>query len=173
PQAKNLYRDWIAPLLRDHCSDCHGGDAPMAGFAVDDVAALVERGLVLPGRGEESALWRRIALPVDHPQHMPPGEALDPMAVAAVRVWIDEGADPDGDIEVAAIGPELEGALGGHVKSTPGTVPAKHPPAQLGPPPGGCAGCSAQPATSPRWASWSAALLGIAWVLLSLRRPTE
>jgi hypothetical protein len=82
----------IAPIFTKKCQGCHGSAQQMAGLRVDDVAAMRERKVVVPGKGSESPLLQRIAS--DKPGfRMPPaGPRLSPAEVDVIRLWIDGGA---------------------------------------------------------------------------------
>ncbi|HEY1378946.1 MAG TPA: c-type cytochrome domain-containing protein, partial [Gemmataceae bacterium] len=89
--AADLARDALA-VLRANCHRCHGQDGSREGGfgAVLDIAALRERGLVVPGDAERSKLLRRVVK-----GQMPPADEAprpSPADVAALKAWIDAGA---------------------------------------------------------------------------------
>jgi hypothetical protein len=101
--AVDFNRD-IKPLLSDRCFLCHGPDSSSrkAGFRLDDATSATSEtksGLVLivPGDPDESELLRRIALPANDIDHMPPKNAHKPSLTAEevqlIRAWIESGAE--------------------------------------------------------------------------------
>ncbi len=90
----------IRPILGDTCLACHGPDsaARKAGLRLDTKAGLYEatdkRGpAVVPGKLEESELWRRIVT-TDEDDLMPPPESNKKITVEQkelFRQWILEG----------------------------------------------------------------------------------
>ena len=97
PQASTLEGDVVA-LFTERCEQCHGptkqrGDLQliplhMAFPTTNDVAAMVD-----PGNPDASELYKRITLPKDHDDRMPPkGEPLTAEEVELVHSWIAAGA---------------------------------------------------------------------------------
>ena len=91
----------VRPILSDACFKCHGPDSShrKAGLRLDDGdSATADRGgyrAVEPGKPEASELVRRISLPNDDPDKMPPvksGKALAPEQVETLRRWVAQGA---------------------------------------------------------------------------------
>lgn len=93
----------IKPLLSDRCYQCHGPDSASrkADFRLDDPESAISpasSGLepIIPGDPDESELLRRILLPADDIDHMPPKSAhkasLTPEEIEKVRTWIESGA---------------------------------------------------------------------------------
>ncbi|GMU37784.1 MAG: DUF1553 domain-containing protein [Phycisphaerae bacterium] len=101
PDAINYDRD-IRPILSDRCFKCHGPDAAtrQAGLRLDERESVTEardgRTAVLPGRAEDSELWRRIASD-DPAEVMPPPDSnkrpLSPSERELIRRWIEAGAE--------------------------------------------------------------------------------
>lgn len=94
------FRNEIRPLLSDNCFHCHGPDhsTRMVGLRLDlHEEALKTRkngAPIVPGRAEESLLYKRMAEPVAA-RRMPPPHAhkdLNPEQIALFKRWIDEGA---------------------------------------------------------------------------------
>lgn len=96
----------IKPLLSDRCYQCHGpdGGSRKAGFRLDDPASALaeaDSGLepIVPGDPDESELLRRILLPANDIDHMPPRNAhkpsLTPEEIEKIRTWIESGAKFD------------------------------------------------------------------------------
>lgn len=89
----------ILPLLYARCFACHSEKKakPKADMKLDSVAAIRDAAVVVAGAPDESELLKRIALPADDPDRMPPvkggGVPFDETQVALVRLWIAAGAD--------------------------------------------------------------------------------
>jgi serine/threonine-protein kinase len=78
----------VKDLLRSRCFDCHGGSSTQDGIAVLDRDALVRKGTVVPGKPDESPLYRAIINP-DENSRMPEGlPALTAGEIDSVRQWI-------------------------------------------------------------------------------------
>jgi hypothetical protein len=86
----------IAPILRDLCIKCHGGDARKGGLDLRTVASMTKGGdtgpALVPGKSNESLLIEQIAS-----KTMPPGKnpKLTSAQVGVLRAWIDAGARSD------------------------------------------------------------------------------
>ena len=96
-----VYPTLVRPVLQRHCVSCHAAGAPRGGLVLDTPEAILKGGdhgpVVAPGRALASELVRRVWLPADHPDAMPPrGQRPLPAADAGLlRWWIDSGASFD------------------------------------------------------------------------------
>ncbi|MFZ9853731.1 MAG: DUF1549 domain-containing protein, partial [Limisphaerales bacterium] len=91
----------IRPLLSENCLACHGPDpgSRKAGLRLDTRESLFgqtkgEGAVVVPGKPEQSALWKRV-VNTDPEELMPPPEShkeLKPEQKELIRRWIQEGA---------------------------------------------------------------------------------
>ena len=94
-----------ADLLTPSCAtaSCHGGAAPSRGLDMNPgnthgstvgLADAVEPGWVRVAAGDTSAslLYQVLLEGVENTRRMPPGFSIDDCEAAAVRVWIEEGA---------------------------------------------------------------------------------
>jgi WD domain, G-beta repeat/Planctomycete cytochrome C len=89
PQAKKAL-----DVLKAHCYRCHGAEGNVEGGMnyVTDLERLVARKKVVPGKPEQSPVYKRVAA-----GSMPPAEANDKLAdadKASLKAWIDAGAPP-------------------------------------------------------------------------------
>jgi len=88
----------VKPIFAERCISCHGPDKAEGGLNLTDRKSVVgelESGstAVIPGKPDKSELVRRITS-ADHSERMPPeGKPLEPAEVAALRRWIDQGAE--------------------------------------------------------------------------------
>ncbi len=81
-------------VLKAHCYRCHGAEGNVEGGMnfVTDLDRLVARKKVVPGKPDQSPLFKRVAAGT-----MPPPEVKDRPSdgdKAALRAWIDAGAPP-------------------------------------------------------------------------------
>lgn len=93
-----LFRESIAPLLKENCVKCHGGGKTRGGLDLTTREALLKGGedgqVVVPGNARGSLLYRLVAH-LDEP-HMPSKEPKLPAdAIAQIARWIDLGAPYD------------------------------------------------------------------------------
>jgi uncharacterized membrane protein/YHS domain-containing protein len=104
PMASNelTYAQTIAPIFASQCASCHGDAKKKAGLSLRDAASVLagsKRGPILvPGKPEESEIVRRLRLPLDDDDHMPPEGKPQPAAEAIARIedWIAAGAPAEG-----------------------------------------------------------------------------
>lgn len=91
-----LFERDIAPIFEQNCIHCHGPQRQRAGLRLDVLAEILAHdSVVVPGKAEESELARRISLPADDLDAMPPdGERLDEAQIAQITRWIDGLAPP-------------------------------------------------------------------------------
>ena len=86
----------VAPILRDHCIKCHGGEARKGGLDLRTVASMTHGGdtgaAIVPGKSGESLMIEQVVS-----KTMPPGKnpKLTDAQVAVLRAWIDAGARAD------------------------------------------------------------------------------
>ena len=98
----------VAPILVSRCSSCHGGLKARGNYKLNTFDNLLKEGKsdakpIVPGKPEESELFRRL-IATDETERMPPGD--DPLAteeIAIVKSWILAGAKYDGPNRLAAL----------------------------------------------------------------------
>jgi len=87
----------IGALLAIRCGECHGGDDPQGGLALDSAAALSRGGdsgpVIVPGDADASLLVRAVRRQDRSVAPMPPDEPLVADDVALVEAWIAAGAE--------------------------------------------------------------------------------
>lgn len=103
PETVAFNRD-IRPLLSDKCFSCHGPDKNKreADLRLDTAEGLLgagdQIGTVIPGKPDDSELYRRITS-TDPDVQMPPastGKTLSPHEIALVKRWIEQGGKFEG-----------------------------------------------------------------------------
>jgi len=81
----------VAPILRKHCVECHGGDATEAKLRLStrhDLLYGSQSGrIVVPGQAGASMLLRLVA--ANSKPHMPPEGQLSDAEIAIVGRWVD------------------------------------------------------------------------------------
>ncbi len=93
------YNDVIQPILQTKCYNCHGPNKQKGKLRMDDVAMLMKGGkdgkVIEPGNADGSEMIRRLLLPVDDEDHMPPKEKSQPSEsqIALLHWWITNNAD--------------------------------------------------------------------------------
>jgi len=93
----SLYPQSIAPLLEAKCLRCHGPEKQQGALRLDQKGSALKGGesgeaALVPGRADQSELYRRITA-TDPALAMPPGkDRLTPAEIALLKQWIDDGA---------------------------------------------------------------------------------
>jgi WD40 repeat protein len=90
------YARQIQPLLQRHCMPCHDSATLTSGLALDSYAALMRGGkrgfVVVRGRSGDSRLVAMVEGRAA-PKMPPTGTALAASEIAALKAWIDAGAN--------------------------------------------------------------------------------
>ena len=75
-QRAPVYPTLVQPVMQRHCVSCHATGAPRGGLVLDTPDGILKGGdhgpVVTPGRALASELVRRVWLPADHADVMPP-----------------------------------------------------------------------------------------------------
>ena len=93
-----VYSEVIRPILRTKCYACHGANKQKGGLRMDDTLRLIKGGkdgkVIEPYRADDSEMIRRLLLPVDDQDHMPPKEKPQPTEgqIDLIHWWISQGA---------------------------------------------------------------------------------
>lgn len=93
-----LYDDVIQPILAARCYDCHSSSKQKGDLRLDNKDYIMrggESGLVVrDGPADSSSLFRRLVLPLEDEDHMPPSEKPQPSSseIALIKYWIEEEA---------------------------------------------------------------------------------
>ncbi|HEX8060259.1 MAG TPA: c-type cytochrome domain-containing protein, partial [Cyclobacteriaceae bacterium] len=94
-----FYDDAVKPVLEARCYSCHGDTKQKGGLRLDSPDMIYKGGkngkVVTPGNPEESELVRRILLPDEDEDHMPPKEKkqLTEAERKLLSLWIESGSD--------------------------------------------------------------------------------
>ncbi|HRI21354.1 MAG TPA: hypothetical protein PLA68_10370 [Panacibacter sp.] len=93
------YGEVIKPILETKCYSCHNANKQKGGLRMDDSLKLMKGGkdgkVIEPGNADESEMIKRLLLPVDNEDHMPPKEKPQPteQQIALLHWWISNNAD--------------------------------------------------------------------------------
>jgi len=93
-----LYEDIIQPLLEAKCYACHSSKKQKGQLRLDEVNFILKGGkngeILAAGNPLESELFKRVTLPIEEKEHMPPRREsqLTSSEVELLRWWITEGA---------------------------------------------------------------------------------
>lgn len=93
------YHDVIKPILQTKCYSCHNANKQKGGLRIDDSLMLMKGGkegkVIETGNADESEMIKRLLLPVDNDDHMPPKEKpqLSEQQIALIHWWISNHND--------------------------------------------------------------------------------
>lgn len=111
------YLDIVEPMLTQRCGSCHNNDKQRGGLNLASLESLMKGGdggpVVVPGKPDESDLYRRITLAPDHNDFMP-AEGKTPLTeaqVSIVRWWIESGLSTNTTLASLDAPAELQKAL--------------------------------------------------------------
>ncbi len=94
-----LYSEIIQPILDSRCYSCHSSRKQKGELRLDGLAFILQGGdhgkIIEPGIPDSSSLYKRLMLPLEDEDHMPPNEKPQPSSaeIALVKAWVEEGAD--------------------------------------------------------------------------------
>ncbi len=95
---QSFYAVRVAPILGEHCANCHGARRQKSKLRLDTLAAILRGGkhgpVIRPGEITKSVLAQRISLPPGSERVMPPTSqpALSPDDATVIKLWIGAGA---------------------------------------------------------------------------------
>ncbi|MDP4283198.1 MAG: c-type cytochrome domain-containing protein [Bacteroidota bacterium] len=97
-QEANVYADVIQPMLQTRCYTCHSNKKQKNNLRLDSPDWILKggkNGPVLDANPEESKMLKRILLPREDDDHMPPKQKpqFTEKQIALIHWWIDQGAD--------------------------------------------------------------------------------
>jgi hypothetical protein len=94
-QASPLFATQVRPILASRCYSCHGPSVQQNGLRLDTLANILAGSdsgkIVKPGHADMSRLMRRLEAQ-ERPQMPYGGPPLSKDQIAAIRQWIDSGA---------------------------------------------------------------------------------
>jgi len=103
PSPKVSFEKEIAPVIKDMCFKCHGGEKVKGKFKMNTKALAFEGGesgkAILPGKSSISKFYTSLVDPDEDIVMPPPKEKARPSKeqIERVKLWIEQGAEwPDG-----------------------------------------------------------------------------
>ncbi len=123
PDAERFFSERVLPVLRDQCFECHShaSDEASGGLMLDSLVGITtggSRGSALEPEHLPSSLLLRSILYQDESLQMPPSGKLPDSEIAALRTWIEQGAN---------VPPQMRGQIPTNSESQPlRTNPADH-----------------------------------------------
>jgi mono/diheme cytochrome c family protein len=185
----DVYAELIAPVLRKRCGECHLGEKAMGGLHVDNYDKMVAELDIVPGKPDQSAIVKRMVLPMSSDDRMPPSDKPQgtDAETEAIKAWIAKGARRDQIVDASELQPAVlasverkpagdKGALAVVVPApdTKGKNPDTTPPPVV-PPAGakGCATCSVGGAEDRSAAGLSLGVAGVLMLAYGARRSRK
>lgn len=119
-----VFKDIVMPILEAKCVSCHGAEKAKGKLRMHTFEAIMKGGsdgatTVVAGKPADSLMIKRVNLPKDDDDHMPPADEkqLTKEESAVLKWWVEQGASDS--ITVAAIKktPDVEGILGSLIKA--------------------------------------------------------
>lgn len=98
----DVFHDVVQPVLNARCVACHGESRADGDLRLDSFEAIMAGGehgdAIMAGDPAESLLLRRLYLPLDHKEHMPPAGRPQPTDadLAVLEWWISDEAPAEG-----------------------------------------------------------------------------
>jgi mono/diheme cytochrome c family protein len=127
-----VYKDVVQPILEEKCYSCHNAAKQKGKLRLDGPEWISKGGkqgeVVISGNADESELIKRLLLPKQHEDHMPPKEKpqLNEKEIALLHWWINSGLSFDKKVKDLAqtekVKPlllSLQSAVNNEVKTKP------------------------------------------------------
>lgn len=112
PEELLLYEDLIRPIIDDKCLSCHNEHKSKGGLLMTTFDEIKKGGksgqpMLVSFSPDSSEFYRRLILPLDHDDHMPPPEKpqLTEEELFTLRYWIKEGGE---QTQKVGLGPETQ-----------------------------------------------------------------
>ena len=89
-----LYTDVVQPILNNKCVSCHNAKKEKGELQLEEENGILkggENGAIIEANDpENSSLYARLILPLEHEDHMPPKDKtqLTPDEIAVIKAWI-------------------------------------------------------------------------------------
>lgn len=120
----------ILPIMQARCVSCHGPEKQKGKLRLDSYESMIATGesgepSFVPANLEKSDSLRRIALPVDDDDHMPPAKKpqMEAAEVEVLKWWVQAGADPKVKLKDAPAPSDIKAKLQGLATSPPKATP--------------------------------------------------
>ncbi|HEX5152639.1 MAG TPA: c-type cytochrome domain-containing protein [Parafilimonas sp.] len=104
-QEAKVYADVIQPIFQTKCYSCHSSKKQKGGLRLDKFELMIKGGkdgkIIMPGNPDESDIIKRLLLPEESEDHMPPRDKPQPndKQIALLHWWIENGNDTAGKVK--------------------------------------------------------------------------
>ncbi|HVM48958.1 MAG TPA: c-type cytochrome domain-containing protein [Candidatus Acidoferrum sp.] len=94
----SLFAEVVQPILQERCVTCHGPEKQKAKLRMDSLEGVLRGGengpVIVPGSAGRSLMIRRLLLPPEDEDHMPPDGKPQPTPaqIGVLELWINAGA---------------------------------------------------------------------------------
>lgn len=112
-----VFTDIVYPIIDARCNSCHNESKSKGDLQMHTAEALIKGGesgpVLVAGNAQESEMLKRIHLPENHDDHMPP-EGKTQLTEAQVQLltwWIDEGAPFDKKVAEVKVNENVQAVL--------------------------------------------------------------
>ena len=111
--SRPVFATAIQPIFKEYCLGCHGPEKSKGGLRLDTIEHIFAGGdsgtVIERGSAERSLMIKRLHLPEDVDEHMPPSGKKQPTAIqiALLEWWINVGAPVNSTIEQLKM-PEMQ-----------------------------------------------------------------
>jgi len=102
---ESVFSTVVQPIFHNRCERCHGAEKRKGGLRLDTFEMVMKGGedgpVVIAGKADESPLIKRLLLPLEHDDHMPPSGKPQPTPeeITILRWWINAGAPFDKSLQ--------------------------------------------------------------------------
>ena len=120
----NVYTDLVQPVLQQKCYSCHGKNKQKGDLRLDKEALMMKGGedgiVIVPGDPEKSDLVKRLELPRNHDDHMPPKEKpqLTEQDIRLIHWWVETGAGFTTRVHEIKRSPEIDKLLATYMEDS-------------------------------------------------------
>ncbi len=141
PEDKTVYEGVVQNIFASRCIACHGPTKQKGKLRMDTYEAALKPGesdkpSIVPKNAAGSEMLVRLALALDHDDHMPPKDKkqLTPEEINLLKWWVDAGADKNVKVKDANPPAELKELVMAKAKETyvlaagPAAAPVVAPP---------------------------------------------
>ena len=133
PENPLIYKDIVGRILEDKCVSCHNPNKKKGALLMTSFKGLLAGGevgkTIIPRKSHESELIRRVLLPFEDEEHMPPEgkQSLDAAEIQILERWIALGASDTLRLEELPPSEPLLGLVNTYKKASPMEQWAKLP----------------------------------------------
>lgn len=114
---RRVFAEVVKPIFDQSCVSCHGPEKAKAGLRLDTHAATLKGAqngpVIVAGHPAQSELIKRLHLPLDHEDRMPPEGKPQPSPedLALLLWWIEQGAPDEARLGELKLTPPVQRAL--------------------------------------------------------------